>query len=82
MDKDRVKDAADQGAAGRPAGGNDNRMTRSVAATPRDHPHLGASYQIVPRNDADFGVEVTIPGTSPTTVTALKLTASCAEKSN
>jgi hypothetical protein len=44
-------------------------MMRSVAAMPRDHPHQGASYRIVPRNDEAFGVEVTIPDMAPATVT-------------
>jgi len=34
----------------------------------QDHPHVGASYRIVPKDDA-FGVEVTIPGMASTTVT-------------
>jgi hypothetical protein len=35
---------------------------------PREHPHQGASYRIVPRNGEGFGVEVTIPEMAPTTV--------------
>jgi hypothetical protein len=33
------------------------------------HPHSGATYRLVPQLDNSFGVEVTIPGMSPTTVT-------------
>jgi hypothetical protein len=35
----------------------------------RDHPHAGATYQIIPRADGGFGVEVTIPNSHPTMVT-------------
>ena len=35
---------------------------------PQDHPHQGASYRILPRQGEAFGVEVTIPDMSPTTV--------------
>ena len=33
------------------------------------HPHSGATYRLVLQVDYSFGVEVTIPGMSPTTVT-------------
>ena len=36
----------------------------------RPHPHAEATYRIVPLKDGAFGVEVVIPGTSPTTVTS------------
>ena len=32
------------------------------------HPHYGASYSILPLEDMTFGVQVTIPDSSPTTV--------------
>ena len=32
------------------------------------HPHSGATYKIILRKDMTFGVEVTIPGMAPTTV--------------
>jgi hypothetical protein len=35
----------------------------------RDHPHAGATYQVVAREDGGFGVEVTIPNSHPTMVT-------------
>ena len=35
----------------------------------KPHPHSGATYRLVPQSDNSFGIEVTIPGTSPTTVT-------------
>ena len=34
------------------------------------HPHAEAVYRVVAQEDATFGVEVTIPETSPTTVTS------------
>jgi hypothetical protein len=34
------------------------------------HPHADALYRVVPLNEGTFGVEVTIPGTSPTTVSS------------
>ena len=36
----------------------------------RPHPHAEATYRIVPLKDGAFGLEVVIPGTSPTTVTS------------
>jgi hypothetical protein len=33
------------------------------------HPHAGATYRVVVQKDDAFGVEVTIPDMSPTTVT-------------
>ena len=35
------------------------------------HPHADATYRIVPQEDLTYGVEVSIPGTSPTLVTGL-----------
>ena len=35
---------------------------------PRDHPHLGAAYRIVPRDGGAFSVEVAIPDMAPTLV--------------
>ena len=34
------------------------------------HPHADAVYRVVTQEDDTFGVEVTIPETSPTTVTS------------
>lgn len=34
------------------------------------HPHSDATYRVISRPDRTFGVEVTIPETSPTTVTS------------
>ncbi len=45
----------------------------------RDHPHLGASYKIIPQKDEAFGVEVTIPEMATTTVTGFA-TAADAER--
>ena len=36
---------------------------------PREHPHHGASYRTLPLGEGAFGVEVTIPGMAPATVT-------------
>jgi len=36
----------------------------------KTHPHAEATYRIVPLDGETFGVEVTIPGTSPTTVSS------------
>ena len=33
------------------------------------HPHSGATYRIIAREDGAFEVEVSIPDTSPTTIT-------------
>jgi hypothetical protein len=33
------------------------------------HPHADASYEIIQQSDGSFGVKVSIPDTSPTTVT-------------
>ena len=33
------------------------------------HPHSGATYRMIAREDGAFAVEVSIPGASPTTVT-------------
>lgn len=35
---------------------------------PISHPHAAASYRVIPLNDGGFGVEVSIPDSSPTTV--------------
>jgi len=35
----------------------------------KEHPHAGATYQVIPQSDGGFGVEVTIPNTHPTMVT-------------
>ena len=40
-----------------------------VHALVQPHPHSGATYRLVARLDNSFGVEVTIPGMSPTMVT-------------
>ncbi|HZU90223.1 MAG TPA: hypothetical protein VE993_13285 [Stellaceae bacterium] len=37
---------------------------------PKTHPHTGASYRILPRDDGAFAVEVTIPDSNPTTVSS------------
>jgi hypothetical protein len=42
------------------------------------HPHNGAIYRIVQRRDMSFGVEVSIPGTHPTTVTGFATEADAA----
>jgi hypothetical protein len=34
------------------------------------HPHSDATYRIVQNQDMTYGVEVTIPGTQPTTVSS------------
>jgi hypothetical protein len=34
----------------------------------RTHPHTDATYRIIRQEDESFAVEVTIPGTYPTTV--------------
>lgn len=34
----------------------------------KTHPHAEASYRVLVLDDGSFGVEVTIPDTSPTTV--------------
>jgi hypothetical protein len=34
----------------------------------RTHPHAEATYRVVPLNGGNFGVEVSIPDRSPTTV--------------
>jgi hypothetical protein len=44
-----------------------------------EHPHSGAAYRIVEQPDQSFGVEVTIPGTHPTTVTGFATEAAAAE---
>jgi len=36
----------------------------------RKHPHSGATYRVLERDDLTFGVEVKIPDTNPTTVTS------------
>jgi hypothetical protein len=38
---------------------------------PQPHPHHGATYKLIARKDGAFEVEVSIPGTSPTTITNL-----------
>jgi len=35
---------------------------------PKSHPHDEASYRVIPFDDSCFAVEVSIPGTHPTTV--------------
>jgi hypothetical protein len=35
----------------------------------RTHPHAEASYKVIAREDGSFGVEVSIPDSSPTVVT-------------
>ena len=35
---------------------------------PNRHPHADATYEVIPLDDGSFGVEVTIPESSPTTV--------------
>jgi hypothetical protein len=35
----------------------------------RTHPHAEASYKVIPFEDGSFGVEVSIPDSSPTIVT-------------
>src|SRR5260221_3948038 len=55
------------------------RSWRSDTAMQRDHPHLGASYKIIPQKDEAFGVEVTIPEMATTTVTGFA-TAADAER--
>jgi hypothetical protein len=37
----------------------------------KSHPHEGAVYQILELSDGTFGVEVTIPGLTPTKVSGL-----------
>lgn len=34
------------------------------------HPHAEATYRTVPLKDGKFGVEITIPGTYPTTMSS------------
>ena len=34
------------------------------------HPHINATYKVVPLKDKTFGVEVSVPGASPTTVSS------------
>jgi hypothetical protein len=47
-----------------------NRRNRShIQSMDSIHPHDGATYRIVQQADMSFGVEVSIPGTHPTTVT-------------
>ena len=41
---------------------------RGATVMPRDHPHRGASYRILPRDGNAYGVEVMIPEMAPTTV--------------
>jgi len=36
----------------------------------KQHPHFGATYRIVPLEDATFAVEVSIPERPPTTITS------------
>lgn len=36
---------------------------------PRIHPHAEATYRVIPLDGGAFGVEVSIPDSSPTTVT-------------
>jgi hypothetical protein len=36
----------------------------------KTHPHADANYRVVPLTDDAFGVEVAIPGTSPTVVSS------------
>lgn len=36
------------------------------------HPHAEASYRTVPLEDGAFAVEITIPGTYPTTMRSFK----------
>jgi len=38
---------------------------------PYEHPHVLASYRIVPQEDMTFAVEVSIPGTAPTMISGL-----------
>jgi hypothetical protein len=44
--------------------------TRHIVPMEKIHPYAEAQYRIVPRPDATFGVEVTIPDAHPTTVTS------------
>ena len=44
----------------------------------KEHPHAGATYQIVQQLDGSFGVEVTIPDTYPTMVTGFSTEAAAA----
>lgn len=37
---------------------------------PQVHPHIDATYKVLPRKDKTFGVEVSVPDASPTTVTS------------
>jgi hypothetical protein len=36
------------------------------------HAHAGASYRTVPLKDGTFGVEISIPGTHPTTMSSFE----------
>ena len=40
-----------------------------MKAMAMDHPHAGATYDIVQGADGGFGVKVSIPGSQPTMVT-------------
>ena len=35
---------------------------------PKSHPHDEATYRVIPFEDSGFAVEVSIPGSNPTTV--------------
>ena len=45
------------------------RSTHHIHALVQSHPHSGATYRLVSQLNNSFGVEVTIPGMSPTMVT-------------
>jgi hypothetical protein len=43
------------------------------------HPHADAAYRVIRRDDGAFAVEVTIPDTNPTTVSAFASEAAAQE---
>jgi hypothetical protein len=45
----------------------------------RTHPHAEATYRVVPLTSGAFGVEVTIPDRSPTTVSSFETEAAAEE---
>lgn len=42
---------------------------------PKTHPHAEATYRVIPLEGGEFGVEVSIPASSPTTVRAFSTAA-------
>jgi hypothetical protein len=52
------------------AGIGKGATTHHVNEMAKEHPHAEATYRIVPQKDMTFGVEVSVPGSSPAMVTS------------